>query len=211
MCSRLVQRGVPSGNLLVLGPGAADPLGSDVIMATAAVRGGFGGRLNSVYAPEVLASFGAGAARIDVRVVASSGSAAYRAALTADLQARQLAGEQMLHDIRITLTPSARAQLSAGEVDARLLISLTALAASQPVRIEAFGDGGPAASVGMPLRSAELGATKASAPDILAFFRVQRSPYLPAQAAEATGPGGQPVLTVEFAAPGPLGLLQAQS
>ena len=46
---------------------------------------------------------------------------------------------------------------------------------------------------------------------MLAFFRAQRPPYLPAHAAIAAGPGGESVLTVEFAAPAPLGLLQPQS
>jgi hypothetical protein len=41
-----------------------------------------------------------------------------------------------------------------------------------------------------------------------AFFRAQRPPYLVAQAAIAAVPGGESVLTVEFAAPAPLGLLQ---
>lgn len=58
MCAALAQHGVPPGNLLLLGPGAGDPLGSDVVVETAAVRGLFGRRLAAVYAPEVLASFG---------------------------------------------------------------------------------------------------------------------------------------------------------
>ena len=67
----------PSGNLpWCLGPGAGDPLGSDVVLGTAAVRGLFGSRLAAVYAPEVLAGFGTGPARIDVRIVAPDGSAA---------------------------------------------------------------------------------------------------------------------------------------
>jgi hypothetical protein len=209
MCSALIQGGVLAENLLVLGSGAADPLGSDVVLATAAVRAMFGSRLTSVYAPEVLASFGPGAARIDVRVVAPEGAAAYRAALTADLRARQVAGQQLLRDPRIALTPSARAQLASGQVDARLLITLATLAAREPVRVKAFSDDGPGASLGMPLRAAELVASRAGARDVLAFFRAQRAPYLPAQTGLA--PGGDSVLTVEYAAPSPLGLLQTQS
>ena len=76
ICAALAQHGVPAGNLLVLGPGAGDPLGSAVVVETAAVRNIFGARLASVYAPEVLASFGTGAARIEVRIVAPDGTAA---------------------------------------------------------------------------------------------------------------------------------------
>ncbi len=211
MCAALVQHGVAPGNLLVLGPGTPDPLGSDVVLATAAVRAMFGFRLISVYAPDVLASFGTGQARIDIRTVAPDGTAAYQAALAADLRARRLAGTQLLRDARIAFSPSARAQLAAGQVDARLLTTLDTLAASESVRIQAFLDSGPGASPGIPLRAAELTAVHGSAQKLLAFFRAQRPPYLAALVSVATGPGGGSALTVEFAAPSPLGLLQAQS
>ena len=192
----------------MLGSGAGDPLGSDVVLATAAVRGIFGARLASVYAPELLASFGTDAARVDVRIVAPDGAAAYRAALAADLKARRAAGAQLLRDSRITLMPSARAELGAGQVDARLLITLAALAAGEPFHVTGFGDRGPGASPALPLRTAELTAPAATAREMLAFVRAQRSPYLPAHATVALGTGGESVLTVEFAAPAPLGLLQ---
>jgi hypothetical protein len=211
MCAALARHGVPSGNLLVLAAGSADPLGSDVVLAAAAVRSMFGSRLTSVYAPEVLATFGAGEARIDVRVVAPDGSAAYRAALVADVQARRAAGAQLLSDARISVTPSARAQLRAGQVDSRLLITLAALVASEPVQIKAFSDTGPGASPGLPLRAIEITTSSTRGPDMLAFFRAQRAPYLPAQAALTPAAGGGAVLTVEFAAPASLGLLQSQS
>jgi hypothetical protein len=185
-----------------------------VVLATASVRGTFGGRLASVYAPEVLASFGTGAARIDVRILAPDGAAVYRAALAADLQARQVAGAQLLRDPRITVTPAARAELAAGQVDARLLITLAAMAASEPIQVSGFGAPDPGASPGLPLRTAELTAPTATAQTMLAFVRAQRSPYLPARAAltqRGPGPNGESVLTVEVAAPGPLGLLPPQS
>ena len=211
MCAALVRRGVPAGNLLVLGPAAADPLGSAVVLATAAVRGIFGSRLASVYAPDVLASFGAGPARIEIRAVAPDGATAYRAALAADLHARQVAGRQLAGDLRIALTPSARSQLAAGQVDARLLLTLATLAAGEPLRIAAFTDGGPGASAGLPLRAVELVAASAGARHMLALFRAQRPPFRPALVAVAPGPGAEAILTVTYAAPSPLGLLQPQS
>ena len=203
MCAALAQHGVAAGNLLPLGPGAGDPLGSDLVLATAAVRGLFGARLASVYAPEVAASFGTGAARIDVRIVAPDGTARYRTALAADVSARQAAGLQLLRDPRITVTPAARAALAAGQVDARLLITLAALAANQPVRIAGFADRGPGASPGLPLRTVRITAPPAAGRAMLAFVQAQRSPYLAAHADL-----GESVLTVEFAAPTPLGLLR---
>jgi len=211
MCAVLTQRGIAAGNLLTLRPGAADPLGSDVVLATAAVRDMFGARLASVYAPELLASFGTGQGRIDVRAVAPDGAAAYWAAIAADVRARRLAGRELLGDPLITFAPAARAQLAAGQVDTRLLTSLDTLAASEPVRVTAFIDDGPEAGPGLPLRAVELTATNSTARQMLAFFRAQRPPYLFAQAAIAAMPAGESVLTVEFAAPAPLGLLQAKS
>jgi hypothetical protein len=210
MCAVLAQHGIAGGDLLVLRPGSADPLGSDVVLATAAVRDMFGARLVSVYAPELLASFGTGPARIDIRAIEPDGAAAYRAAFAADLRARRRAGNELLRDPLITFTPAARAQLATGQVDTRLLTTLATLAASEPLRVTAFLDGGPGAGPGLPLRAVELTAGNTTARELLAFFRAQRPPYLPAQAAIAAGPGGESVLTVEFAAPAPLGLLQAQ-
>jgi hypothetical protein len=210
MCAVLAQHGIAAGNLLMLRPGAPDPLGSDVVLATAAVRDMFGPRLASVYAPELLASFGTGQARIDIRAVPPDGAAAYRAASAADLQARRRAGSELLRDPLIGFGPAARVQLAAGQVDARLLTALDTLAASEPVRVTAFIDDGPGAGPDLPLRAAELSASNSTAQKMLAFFRAQRPPYLFAQAAIAAMPGGESVLTVQFAAPAPLGLLQSQ-
>ena len=54
MCAALRPHGIPPGNLLVLRPSSADPLGSDLVMATPAVRNQFGARLASVYAPVII-------------------------------------------------------------------------------------------------------------------------------------------------------------
>ena len=80
MCAALQADGLPATRLLVLGTATADPLGSDVVVATPAVRNQFGTRLQSVYAPVVIASFGTGAGRIDIRAIAPDGTAAYQAA-----------------------------------------------------------------------------------------------------------------------------------
>jgi hypothetical protein len=207
MCSVLVRHGFPAANLLVLAPGAVDPLGSAVVLATSAVRAMFGSRLATVYAPQTLASFGTGEARIDVRAIAPDGAAAYRTALAADVRARRAAGLQLLADPRVTVAAPARAELASGRVDARLLITLAALAATGPVRIVAFGDGDPGAGPGTPLRMAELAAPPATAPGLLAFVRAQRPPYLPVRSSLSRGPGVQTVLSIEFSAPSPLGLL----
>jgi hypothetical protein len=84
------------------------------------------------------------------------------------------------------------------------------MAAEWPVRVVAFGDAGPGAGPGVPLRAAEV---QTALPGVLrrmlGFLRAQRPPFLPARAGIARS-GGRPVLTIEFAAPSPVGLLQTQ-
>jgi hypothetical protein len=157
----------------------------------------------------ITASFGSGVARIDIRAVAADGTAAYDSALAADQSARIAAGEQLIGNRRITLSAAARAVLRAGRVDPRLLAMLAALAAQQPLRVLAFGDPSPGASPAIPLRSAELAPAKAGAHaaarlrTMLSFLQAQQQPFLPTQAA-LSGPSA---LSVEYAAPSPLGLL----
>jgi hypothetical protein len=209
MCAALQASGVAAGRLLVLGTSAADPLGSDLVVATPALRSQFGARLASVYAPVVIASFGSGAARIDIRAVAADGAAAYDSALAADRSARIAAGDQLIGNRRIAMTAAAATVLRAGQVDPRLLAMLAALAAQQPLRVLAFGDPSPGAGEAIPLRSVELAPASAGATSaaelrsMLSFLQAQQSPFLPATAALVH----QSALSVEYAAPSPLGLL----
>ena len=209
MCTVLHADGLPATRLLVLGTATADPLGSDVVVATLPVRNEFGTRLQSVYAPVVIASFGTGAGRIDIRAIAPDGAAAYQAALAADRRSRISAGSQLLRNPRITVAGGARNALSAGDVDPRLLMMLAALADQQQVRITAFGDPSPGASPVVPLRSVQIAAlgpgaeAEASLQSMLSLIDAQRQPFQPLRAALA----GSSALTVEYAAPSPLGLL----
>jgi hypothetical protein len=214
MCGALQAQHLPAGRLLVLGPGQPDPLGSDLVVATPVVRSQFGARLASVYAPVTLATFGAGSVRIDVRAVAPDGAAAYRAALAADLHARQAAGVQLLHNRHIQIRAGARAALASGEVDSRLLVTLAALAALHPVDILGFGSPGHGASAGVPLRVADIalasvrGAHRpASLRSLRAFLDAQRPPYLPASVTTVRITSRRTGLEIEYGLPGPLGLL----
>jgi hypothetical protein len=203
MCSALQARGVPGSQLLVLQLGATDPLGSDVVVATPAVRSQFGARLTTVYAPELLASFGSGALRIDIRAIAPDGAAAFESALGADLTARINAGKQLLGNKRIAVSQGARVALAAGDVDPRLLVVLAGVVAQEPVSVLTFGDPSPGAP-GVPLRAAGLKVTtRARLGTLLSFLRAQRTPYVPALA-QATG--GHFTITIEYDAPGPLGM-----
>jgi len=54
------------------------------------------------------------------------------------------------------------------------------------------------------LRSAEISAAKPA--NLLSFLHAQRTPYLPAHAQVIQLAGGQNAVTIEYGAPGPLGL-----
>jgi hypothetical protein len=209
MCAALEADGIPAARLLVLGTAAADPLGSDVVVATLAVRNQFGARLESVYAPTVIASFGTGAGRIDIRAIAPLGAVPYESALAADLQARMAAGSELLSNPRILLPSSAKTVLRAGEVDSRLLITLAALAAEQPVRIVAFDDSSPGANPAVPLRGVQIAPMGDEAQAgarlqmIRSFLDAQQSPFLPLRISL----DGTSNLNFEYAAPSALGLL----
>jgi hypothetical protein len=213
MCSALEDEGVPAANLLILRTTTASPLHAQLVVATPTVRSQFGSRLDSVYAPAVIAGFGSGSGRVNVQVVAPAGAAAYLTALRQDVAARQIAGAQLLANKHIVVTAEARRQLTAGEVDSRLLIMLPALAALHPIQVLAFGDPGPGATPGVPLCSADLsgsgqaaGMTDASYLSWLtSFVRAQLLPF--AGSAALVRQGDQLVVRVEFSKPSPLGLL----
>jgi tetratricopeptide (TPR) repeat protein len=212
MCAALAQHGVPEGDLLELGPGGAyDPLASNVVVATAALRAEFGERLADAYAPEVLAAFGDGSAAIQVRAVAADGVPAFTAAMRSDLQARREFGASLLRNRHLLLSAQAKAQVAAGQVDSRLLATLATIADLQPLRIIAFGDAGPGADGAVPFRSVVIasidGVGTGWARSVLMFFNAQQTPFRPASAGWYVLHGYPDALRIQYASPSPLGLL----
>jgi len=161
------------------------------------------------YAPALIASFGSGSARIEVRAVARNGEAAYQSAARADLAARRSAAAQLLKNPRLKFTAADAAQLRAGVVDSRVLATLAALSTQFTLRVTAFGDsppGGPQFFRGVTVVSDRGGNGAASLAAALAMVNAQAGPYLPAHAIMNPGTG-QAALTIQFASPSPLGLL----
>ena len=212
MCSAAQQQGYPGSQLVVLPPSAADPLGASIIIATPAIQSQFGARLASVYAPLVLASFGSGAEQVDIRYVPPGGTKAFDGQLPADRQSRVQGGAQLVNNKRIHVNPTVKRQLLAGQVDPRLLITLSAIAGTLPGKAElelvAFDDSSPGASSEVPLRGAEIGAsTSAGLSAVLAFLKAQQADFAPAGLPVIVkDKSGQQVVTVRYAAPGPLEL-----
>jgi len=219
MCQALMAHGVAAGHLYQLGPQTTSPLRSQVIVATATVRAQFGNVLSSVYAPAVLASFGVGPDRIDVRATAQHGAAAYRALLSADLANRKASGVELLNSGRIGASALARRELAEGAVDGRLLIAIAQMAATHPMFIVDFGSPAPGADPDMPLRQADLAEdaharhhaghaiTAAYVRDMVSFLHTQHGQFRPARVQSVHLPDGAAVLRIQFTAPSPLGLL----
>jgi hypothetical protein len=213
MCHVLEAQGLPAGNLLVLRSRTTGLRFCNVIVATQNIRNLLGSRILGQSAPAVIAGFGSGAARIDVRAVAPGGAAAYRAALAADWAARRKAAAELMKSPRIHAGDAAMQVLRAGMVDSRVLITLAALAASHPVNVMAFGDAAPGAAAGVPLREMEITGARGPAHRtaelrrMRSFVLAQRAVFLPAHVTLVRLAGGAAALRIEFGAPSPLGLL----
>jgi hypothetical protein len=215
MCRALDRAGVPSGQLLSLGPTASYPLTASIVLMTATVRSQFGSSLATAYAPAVLAKFGSGLASVEIRVISRDGARAYAAGLRTDISERKTDAKALLSaGDRIRVNEQARSALLAGRVGSRLIIALAQLASLNPITIQAFGDSGPGASPGIPLRSvdfvptggARLSRHSAYVDKVVRFLSKQNSPYRVASVAliPRTDPK---VVRIQFDAPGPLGLL----
>jgi hypothetical protein len=161
--------------------------------------------------PVALASFGP----VSVQEIYPAGAAAYQAALSQDVQLRIQVGEQLLNSGRVSASPGAQSELTAGDVDPRLLLAIQALANQQSVKIVDFGVPGAAAGPGAPFRGVQLAETDPSggmAPSVylqsmIALLQAHATfpPFLNGK--QVTLGDGQTVVQVLYAAPTPLGLL----
>ena len=205
-CLLLKSDGFPSAHVRALTASSRSPLGSTVVVATPVIRRQIGARLSSSYAPSILARFGSGDRQIDIRTVAPDGAAAYRVQLNADLRARQTTGTAVAQTSQIVVSPRARRQLEAGQVDSRLIFMLALMATQHPVHVLAFADAGPDPRMA-PFRSAELAvANNANAQKMLEFLHGQQAPYQLTRVAIKKQGQSQTVLWMEFAAPSPFNL-----
>ena len=149
--AELLSRGFPGASLLKYGPQSNDPLGAGLVVDTAAVRAQFRDRL-AVWAPAIIAAFGSGNARIEIRLEFPGGATAYRAVQQKYARARKLIDAQLLTNRSIKLSATAKTQLRSGKIDPRLPELLALMVHFHPLQIVDFGDqlpgGGPASPRG---------------------------------------------------------------
>jgi hypothetical protein len=212
VCTDLVSAGFPPGNVWPLGPTSNDPLGSALVVATGPIRAQYGTRLASVYAPATIASFGSGAARIDILLVYPGGAARYDTDRQTALRVRKTAGAELLANGHIKASATATAQLLSGDVDPRLPQLLALMAGNHLVRIVDFVNQSPGGGPASLLRSVDLATadsaahmTRATYPGWMrALIDAQRAEYLPASVRQVAPHTGQPVLRIGYGAPSPL-------
>jgi hypothetical protein len=209
MCSALQSDGVAAARLVTVLATTPDPLGTDVVVATSSIRSQFGRSLTTEYAPQLLASFGSGTSRVDVRAVAADGAAAFKTAEAADRAQRIKAGTQLIRNDSL-IGAEDSGQIRAGRVDSRLLITLASLLSQRPVDVGSFEVTGP----GAPVLYREVtivdtpGQTGPAALQAdLDQVRTQPSSYQPAHAEIVRLANGQSALRIAFGAPDPPGLL----
>jgi hypothetical protein len=220
VCDELAQRGFSSYNTIGQPGSPGSPVGSTLLVATAAIRDRFGRQLASVYAPGIIASFGSGKAGIQIRAVYLHGTTAYLAAQAAALRARKASDAQLLRNNNIMVSATARAQLLSGDIDPRLPLLIALMADQKPVRIVGFGDGSPGGGPASLLRSVnfatQVSASHLAAPAYLSWMQAlvnaqinaqinaQSAQYRPSSSERVRLSTGETVLRIEYGAPSPL-------
>ena len=146
MCGQVQRQGFPAARLLSLRSDRGSPLASSVVVATPALRARFGERLETAYAPVLLARFGSGSGQVDVLAVAPGGAAA--------------AGRSSRPQMRPSPLPKAVAAQQSTSRPRQLRAArfwpatstpacwpaLSVLAGEMPVRVAAFDGAAPGAS-----------------------------------------------------------------
>ncbi len=215
MCDALAANGFPGRHLKLIRPGAQYPSHAEIIVETPLVARQFGDSFNVAQAPPVLTRIGTGDTAIAIRVVAKQGEATYKAEIKADLRQRRIAGAGLLTNGQVKASALARKQLTAGEVDVRLIVVLTGIASVHPIDILGFGTAFAGVSPAVALRTADLAqsdeAAGLSRTDYIRFLLTQLDAepgvYRPQTAGPAHRGPGTPVFQITFSAPSPLKLL----
>jgi hypothetical protein len=208
-CAAILAAGYPSGGQVILQPGVSLPAAGGLVVVTPALRSQYGPQLMSA-APAVVAAFGTGSQAVQVRLVMSGGQAGYSASASSVIATRRAAGRRLIAAARVHVRSSARAALTAGLVDPRLLTVLHRIAAHHRLDIVRFGDAGPLADGSVPFRLGEIivpsGKRRPHRVSALArmekLLRSQPAGYRAALAIVRLR-GGRYAMKIEFPAPSP--------
>jgi hypothetical protein len=202
-CASLSHQGLARADLSPLRPGG-DLTADGLIVATPQARALMGSAIEAA-APELEASFGTGSGQVDIWEVTPGGAAAYYSwRLAADMVSRREGGNLIMGNASIKTSGDAWVVLCGGHVDSRILLALAELAHSMPLTIVSFGAANPGAAPQAPVRSVLIDIADPVA--AAASLKVQ-NPVMQPLAVRL----GQASLWIEYGAPSPLGLFQAES
>ena len=214
-CDVLVCRDLSSGGfpgvVNQLGNASNDLLGNTLVVATATVRNQFGNLLPTT-APAILASFGKGNARIDIRWVYPFGAAKYHATMPSALRDRKGIEAELLTNGNIVLPATAKRQVRSGQIDPRLPRLIVAVAYYYPLRVVDFTSQSPGGGPASLLRWVDLAPNvrvahlrrAAYLSKMRSFVLAQQAAYHPAWVRLVTLADGQAVLRIGYGAPSPL-------
>lgn len=157
----------------------------------------------------LVASFGAGDARVDVRRIDPAGAKQTTVDRDRDVKASSSAGVALAKNSALTIAPAARDLLTGGRVDPRIVSVLALAAAEHRLSIRDFpaatGDAPDTFRRSMVIDSVDgRPVTDATAEPLTRLLDVQAPPYRPAHVELADGR-----LTVTYLSPSPTGLLPA--
>lgn len=162
----------------------------------------------------VVATFGTGASRVEVRKINSDGSAQAAKDAAKEKTDRAQAGGQLAKNRGLALSAQARGLLQAGDVDPRLQVTLATIAAQHRLSIADFPAAAGQQNTGEPRRTVSIAAidgrsltgAKAAVQEVRAFFTGQPALYKPAS---ITSTSDQ--LRITYPWPTPTGLLNPAS
>ena len=184
VCAELVSAGFPSANVLTLGPGSNDPLGSALVVATgpdpSPFRDPTGLRLRPGHNRQLRLRdrqdrHPAGLSRRHRHVRPDERTA---------LPGRKTVGVELLANSNIKASAAARAQLLSGDVDPRLPQLLAIMAGRHPVHIVDFVDQSPGGGPASLLRSVDLATVDSAAHLTRAAYLGWMQAFIGAQRAE---------------------------
>jgi len=160
----------------------------DFILSTESVRSTVGGQPQvdtAIANSRPVAVFGTGQQRVEVRRILPGGAGSIDAQQAKDRQLSRAAGNQLTANPGLTLSPAARSALQTGAVDPRAVLSLGALADSQPITVQRITAEPGESAAGLPARALQIKAADASA--VQRFFARQAGPFRPAAAQRLPG------------------------
>ena len=170
-----------------VGPPAPGPWSDyDVVLSTGTVRD-IPEAAAALRGSVVLATFGTGADRVEIRRIGAPAGESGGADVVAQ-------GEGLARNPSVLLTDEARAALVAGEVDSRVMTVLVALATDDPLEVVGFPADPAEIDAGVPRRVVELRfGSRDEARAAATVLEAQQAPYRPADI--EIDPDGQVTVT----------------